>query len=118
MALNETDKDAISYFNLRDFDVVREWVSSFPCYRKDNFIVKQYATIFDIKQNNVEAKGNVASFFGVNKTSICMAGICPKFPFKQLFIYMYLFIHFHCPSINFKLKVVIFTNLGHRQKSA
>ena len=25
---------------LMAFDVVREWVSPFPCYRKDNFIVK------------------------------------------------------------------------------
>ena len=26
--------------DLMDFDVVREWVSSFPTYRKDNYIVK------------------------------------------------------------------------------
>ena len=25
---------------LMDFDVVREWVSPFPCYRKDNYIEK------------------------------------------------------------------------------
>ena len=25
---------------LMAFDVVREWVSPFPCYRKDNYIVK------------------------------------------------------------------------------
>ena len=25
---------------LMDFDVVREWVSHFPCYRKDNYIEK------------------------------------------------------------------------------
>ena len=25
---------------LMDFVVVREWVSPFPCYRKDNYIVK------------------------------------------------------------------------------
>ena len=25
---------------LMTFDVVREWVSTFPCYRKDNYTVK------------------------------------------------------------------------------
>ena len=65
-------------------------------------LVKQYTAIFDIKQNNVKAKGNATVFFGVNKTSKCMPGICARFPFKQAF--MYLFIHFHCSSINFKLK--------------
>ena len=28
---------------LMAFDVVREWVSPFPCYGKDNFIVKSPA---------------------------------------------------------------------------
>ena len=27
-------------FYLMAFDVVKEWVSPFPCYRKDNYIVK------------------------------------------------------------------------------
>ena len=26
--------------HLMTFDVVRAWVSTFPCYRKDNYIVK------------------------------------------------------------------------------
>ena len=60
------------------FVVVREFVYN---------LIKQNTAIFDIKQNNVEAKGNVAFFFGVNKTSIYMTGICAKFPFKQTFIY-------------------------------
>ena len=60
---------------------------------------KTVYVILDIKQNNVEAKGNVAFFYGVNKASICMTGVCTKFPFKQTFIY--LFIHFHCSLVNF-----------------
>ena len=43
MALNETDKVVTSnclFGGLMAFDVVREWVSPFPCYRKDNYIVK------------------------------------------------------------------------------
>ena len=69
-------------------------------------LVNQYTAIFDIKSNNVKAKSNATFFFGVNKTSKCMPGICVEFPFKQAF--MYLFIHFHCSSINFKLKCVPF----------
>ena len=40
VALNETDKVVISNVYLMTFDVVREWVCTFPCYRKDNYIVK------------------------------------------------------------------------------
>ena len=43
MALNETDKVVVSnclFGGLMAFDVVREWVSPFPCYRKYNYIVK------------------------------------------------------------------------------
>ena len=57
--------------------VVREFDCLQP--RKRNI----HTAIFDTKQNNVEAKGNVAFFFfGLNKTSVCMTGICAKFPFK------------------------------------
>ena len=57
--------------------VVREFDCLKP--RKRNI----HIAIFDTKQNNVEAKGNVAFFvFGLNKTSVCMTGICAKFPLK------------------------------------
>ena len=68
-------------FSLNRFVVVGEFVYN---------LVKQYSAIFDIKQNNVGAKGNVAFFFGVNKASICTTGICAKFPFKQTFIYLFI----------------------------
>ena len=56
--------------------VVRE----FDCLKPRKNI---HTAIFDTKQNNVEAKGSVAFFFfGLNKTSVCMTGICAKFPFK------------------------------------
>ena len=57
--------------------VVREFDCLQP--RKRNL----HTAIFDSKQNNVEAKGNAASFFfELNKTSVCMTGICAKFPVK------------------------------------
>ena len=57
--------------------VVREFDCLQP--RKRNI----HTAIFDTKQNNVEAKGNVAFFFfELNKTSVCMTGICAKFQFK------------------------------------
>ena len=53
-----------------------------------------HTAIFDTKQNNVEAKGNIALFFGLNKISVCMTGICAKFPFKRhSYIYLYIFIN-------------------------
>ena len=56
--------------------------------------------IFDKNQNNVEVKSNVA-LFGFNKTGhLCQ--IAFKYAFK------YLFIHFHCSTINFKLKCMLF----------
>ena len=36
---------------------------------------------------------------------MCMIGIYAKFPFKLIFIY--LFIYLHCSLINFKLKCVL-----------
>ena len=53
--------------------VVREFNCLQPC--KTN----ARAAIFDTKPNNVEAKANVAFFFGVNKISICMTAFVPNF---------------------------------------
>ena len=33
-------KLSLAIVYLKTFDVVREWVSTFPCYRKDDYIVK------------------------------------------------------------------------------
>ena len=57
---------------MRDFDCLQP--------RKRNI----QTAIFDKKKknNNIEAKGNVAFFFGVNKTLVRMTGICAKFPLK------------------------------------
>ena len=88
-------------FSLNRLVVVREFGYLQPGKRNI------HTAIFDTKQNNVEAKGNVAFFFfGLNKTLVCMIGTCAKFPFKQKFVYLYL--HFHRSSINFKLKGVLF----------
>ena len=69
----------VTFINMFIFSLVV--VGEFDCLqpRKRNILT----AIFDTKQNNVEAKGNVAFFFfGLNKTSVCMTGICAKFPFK------------------------------------
>ena len=38
---------------LMAFHVVREWVSPFPCYRKDNYIVKYLQLTEHIKHNKM-----------------------------------------------------------------
>ena len=51
-----------------------------------------HAAMFDTKQNNVESKANVAFFFGVNKTSICMTAFVPNFHLnRHSYICLYIF---------------------------
>ena len=49
---------------------MKEFYCLQPCKRN------KHSAIFDTKKKKVEAKGNVTFFFGVNKTSIGMTGIC------------------------------------------
>ena len=64
-------------------------VREFDCLQP--FYTNTHAAFF-IQRKTTLGQINLACFFGVNKTFVCLTSNCAKFPFKQIFLS--LFIHF------------------------